>query len=1065
MEGKSIRRSACSPRVFSSKLLFPAGGPRTPSAPRPVSADRRKRQIVSRPLRAYAVPIDMQKTYLIARNDSWLRGSPRIQFSRVKICSEASEESEDEVVMEPFEMKGGSQESAQRTQFGRCRPEKVMSNYNELSPCSAYTSENITRNRVPDRDARLNYNLAELETISNDGSDASQVSLGARIQKIATLQRTQIQEQIHDEACDEDSVRGKKAGAEDVWISSNNVDSNHEDKYQQQIQNQLPLASAANLDNFQFKNRDWQQLLEQNNELLSKLSRTDSPFPPARNTLIDNECSGSQSASVSSQTVAKVKKPVVAVDSQVSLNEYSDEDDLNDNKTEIVTPPKKERYFSQSSKTIRPITPVTPDCVLEDINEESSEDELDSLLSDYKSAAEDTAFVDKNKRCNDQTSEMKIPHVTNIPLEKMSNDIGKIVGPNKERGIRSSEFPIIFGEHQQCSQSPNIASSEVPLDTSKSTVSTEFGDVSPSSFGTVKSSEKLIADQAQRQPTPETLLDQILSVPPRSEFLSQKNALAELLLSSTQKRKEQLKQESNKTNAGGCCNRCSCLSVQQSSEGDTEKFLVDKTEGGVGDRVDTPKPGSEKDDKLTVSGRQTLEDTKPPTLSEMLDNLLRLSQGLSKTWLLVTTNEDQRDDEESKELLLQVHVCLLKLCQQVGVQPQAIRWPELHTTCKQEASRLQSEVEARLQKSLDLSRKLLDDKKQLAERCEERAKELRDAEARHQTKVQQLQARQQQELQDSKQRLLVTEQAKRDKWTLLKTKAIKESSFRGLETRIKDLVTRHRDEISQLKADHWQAVRAAEERCVQQLRQQEQQLRARHDEEREEAVRRERDREQQRMELQLQQSAQAAREQTQAAAQAHQVALRERSEQCERTLVLAKREHEGALERALTSTEQIRRDLLGKMADRAAEHKAELQRLSAAKEDDERRLREDLGRQAEAQAVEQARAITDRLKRQRDRDIEKAVRGVQQQAQADQRRLLQQAEHRYKRLLASSEEEASGAQRAEAALRARLMEARAEAAQREEEAVCLRARLHQQHQELHLLQQMVQTARDGDGLA
>ena len=59
-------------------------------------------------------------------------------------------------------------------------------------------------------------------------------------------------------------------------------------------------------------------------------------------------------------------------------------------------------------------------------------------------------------------------------------------------------------------------------------------------------------------------------------------------------------------------------------------------------------------------------------------------------------------------------------------------------------------------------------------------------------------------------------------------------------------MTKHRDEISQLKASQWEATRKAEENCMKQLREQEEELKKKSEEEKEEACRREREREQKR---------------------------------------------------------------------------------------------------------------------------------------------------------------------------------------------------------------------------
>ena len=59
-------------------------------------------------------------------------------------------------------------------------------------------------------------------------------------------------------------------------------------------------------------------------------------------------------------------------------------------------------------------------------------------------------------------------------------------------------------------------------------------------------------------------------------------------------------------------------------------------------------------------------------------------------------------------------------------------------------------------------------------------------------------------------------------------------------------MSQHRDEISKLKAEHWVALKEAEESNLQKLRKQEEEIKNRHEAEKTYACKQEREREQQR---------------------------------------------------------------------------------------------------------------------------------------------------------------------------------------------------------------------------
>ena len=132
------------------------------------------------------------------------------------------------------------------------------------------------------------------------------------------------------------------------------------------------------------------------------------------------------------------------------------------------------------------------------------------------------------------------------------------------------------------------------------------------------------------------------------------------------------------------------------------------------------------------------------------------------------------------------------------------------------------------------------------DQCERLDQRIKLSEKRHTDRVKAAEERHTQELRSLKERLTISEQERREKWTAQKTRAIRESTHRSLETKLKDMGAKHRDEVSLLKAQQWEAMREAEERHRASLQAQEEEMKRKFEEEKEEACRRERDREQQR---------------------------------------------------------------------------------------------------------------------------------------------------------------------------------------------------------------------------
>ena len=73
-----------------------------------------------------------------------------------------------------------------------------------------------------------------------------------------------------------------------------------------------------------------------------------------------------------------------------------------------------------------------------------------------------------------------------------------------------------------------------------------------------------------------------------------------------------------------------------------------------------------------------------------------------------------------------------------------------------------------------------------------------------------------------------------------------------------------------------------------------------------------------------------------------------------------------------------------------------LSELISERDRNEATIREELSREAAEAARQQEKILCETMKRQRDRDIERAMKEMQQQAQTDLKQRLDEAEHRYR---------------------------------------------------------------------
>ncbi|KAF2365783.1 hypothetical protein FHG87_003456 [Trinorchestia longiramus] len=1053
IDGQSIRRQSLNARVLSCRLL---NGVRTGKASLPrcsTTAFRPRRiQITSRPLRAPG-SVNCRGSIASARQETTTLTYRQPELRSVRIsdhCDTQVTYHEDKSIEYEDQMQLNER-------LRNCKPLP-----HETTELYAGEDEEIFSRK--NSGWGKSYEASTRETESNDGSDVSQISLGAKIKLIAMQQRENIECKL--ELCNNvDELKSKLSFSSDTGYfqashcSDERGFSSVEERETSasQVSEEVPEIIISEKTNFQFKNEGWKHLLQRNNELLSKLSGTDfsflareMPVNPSGKTeilaLLCSEESLTPCASDTDVTASSKKSNDINPNHQyMPFNSIGSENNP---------------YFLRTSKPERPLTPISSDCVLEDISEETSQADLDSLscdskiltkVSQFKNAREireyppsngkpwqkqsssideadnrDTSVSERSLSCTSDSKDAK--NSSQSPCDTSNNSTEadtwnsvdgnwnnfvdkKSVGANL-RSIENSNARNDLHNSSQDGNGVNEVNAKfyradcgkkfAALSSESLSESTDLskgkdiaaGVQKPSDIGTseTRASERhdcftagaskatediriSACDSKTKQDSDSNSGSGILTshsppedqkklskAPTRSQFLSQKNAIEKLVLEKVLKRKE-WQEAAQKASSG-----------TQTTSSDSGLSKNNETEDPVLENESTDHKKSSEALAKTAPGSPKERESLPLILHALVQKVLSIKS---------SDADDKKALAEEKVKLEELHDHCLRLCRSSGWLPRAPDWPELHSPCRKELA--------------DLRIKLLDDKKALADELQEVKKQLADIAVEHNRKMKAMSAQHQVELEACKHKIQAAEHSRREKWAMHKTKLIKESSFRGLETRIKDLMATHRDEISKLKAKHWQEMRAVEEKALAEQRQRDKTALEGFEVQKEEACRREMERSQQRLELELQRCEQMAAEKALAMSKSHSAEMQEQKERYERELSSLICEHRAHSAQLLSEIERTKRNMENALAQVTKEHQTELNAGMAERTTNERRLREELTRDAALELEAQAKRLAEKFKRQRDRDIERALQQLQQEVQREWQQRLQEVEqkHRY----------------------------------------------------------------------
>ncbi|KAI3384021.1 hypothetical protein SNEBB_002637 [Seison nebaliae] len=122
--------------------------------------------------------------------------------------------------------------------------------------------------------------------------------------------------------------------------------------------------------------------------------------------------------------------------------------------------------------------------------------------------------------------------------------------------------------------------------------------------------------------------------------------------------------------------------------------------------------------------------------------------------------------------------------------------------------------EMTIKRHLNFVDQLINDKKELSEKCEKLFMELKQNEKKFETKIKQMTNNHQTELKKLKDVHETAEKMRREKWIEEQTKKIKQMTVKGLEPEIQKLIANQKTEIQKLKVIHDAELLSADERAA-----------------------------------------------------------------------------------------------------------------------------------------------------------------------------------------------------------------------------------------------------------
>ncbi|BFZ03464.1 hypothetical protein BsWGS_06503 [Bradybaena similaris] len=308
------------------------------------------------------------------------------------------------------------------------------------------------------------------------------------------------------------------------------------------------------------------------------------------------------------------------------------------------------------------------------------------------------------------------------------------------------------------------------------------------------------------------------------------------------------------------------------------------------------------------------------------------------------------------------------------------------------------EYEEAIKRHLSFIDQLIDDKKNLSEKCEKLVNELKTIDKKYQDKIKSLEDSHVVEMTKLKEVHAAAEKLRREKWIEDKTKKIKEMTVKGLEPEIQRLIAKHKSDINKLKHIHEAELLEADERVAQKYVKMTEELRDQLAAEKEAACAREREMSKQRYEKQLQQEEEAYQQQRR---RLHQEVQEEKDRVA--ASVSRQRAELEKLQRQLEDNhrialESMKEDFMKAREEQERRHATEIRNLQEKLKLEKESWEENYMKRHETWLVQKERELRDKIKKERDKEIELVIERLEEDASTVREENEKSTEQKIRRL-------------------------------------------------------------------
>ncbi|XP_005098791.1 centrosomal protein of 131 kDa [Aplysia californica] len=487
------------------------------------------------------------------------------------------------------------------------------------------------------------------------------------------------------------------------------------------------------------------------------------------------------------------------------------------------------------------------------------------------------------------------------------------------------------------------------------------------------------------------------------------------------------------------------------------------------EKLNSSKDGLAKSGSLTQDKLQSIisfldEVQVSDRLSEIDTEISRMNEELEKPALLLPSAEEVAQLEQAQAAASEVTNTVLSQRLELDEKKRTVGMLQKALNQQRELTvRHARETEKEMKKRLDLQKdeyeeaikrhlsfidQLIDDKKNLGEKCEKLVTELKTVDKKYQEKMKTIEDNHTVEITKLKEVHSAAEKLRREKWIEDKTKKIKEMTVKGLEPEIQRLIGKHKADVKKMRQIHEAELLEADERAAQKYVKMTEELRDQLAQEKEAACARERESAKQRYEKQLQQEEEAYQQQRRRLYQ-------EVQEEKDRVATTSSRQR-GELEKLQRQLEDNHRHALESMReelDKAREeqerrHKTEIKDLQEKLKLEKESWEENYMKRHETWLVQKERELKDKIKKDRDKEIELVIERLEEDASSMREETERTTEQKVRRLREKYEKETSELEQSERKAVQRLNEIKAKMTEVEGENERLKVIVRQKDQEI-----------------